>query len=165
MVVILFGVSGAGKTVIGQSLAQDLGWQFFDGDDFHSAASIEKMRAGIPLGDHDRKPWLESLRELIERHLNSGQHAVLACSSLKASYRDILRVSDCVKFVYLRGDYAVIAGRLRNRTGHFMNPDLLKSQFVDLEEPRERENALTVEVDCSPSEIVSEIRRELDLAR
>ena len=107
MVVIIFGVSGAGKTTLGKLLARKLGWAFYEADDFHSPANVEKMHAGIPLTDEERWPWLESLRELIKR-LDAKEDAVLACSALKHAYRRFLRVNDQVKFVYLRGDYPLI---------------------------------------------------------
>jgi gluconokinase len=162
VVIILFGVSGSGKTLIGQLLAQELGWKFYDADDFHSAANIEKMRRGIPLTDEDRQPWLERLRELIKRCLAAGENAVLACSALKESYRRYLRISDDVKLVYLRGDYALIAAQLQQRRGHFMNPALLQTQFADLEEPQPGE-AVVIELGRSPAELVQEIRRKLEL--
>lgn len=161
MVVIVFGVSGAGKTVVGQLLARELGWQFYDADDFHPAANIEKMHAGVSLTDDDRKPWLEKLRGLIEQLLKAKQNSVLACSALKKKYRDLLRVSDEVQFVYLRGDRTLIADHLRKRRGHFMNPALLDSQFADLEEPERSENALTVELGRAPEKLVDEIRERL----
>ena len=162
MIIIIFGVAGAGKTVIGQLLAQELGWKFYDADDFHSAGNIEKMRRGIPLTDEDRQPWLESLRELIKRCLAAGENAVLACSALKESYRRYLSISADVKLVYLRGEYELIAAQLRQRRGHFMNPALLETQFADLEEPRPGE-ALVIELGRSPAELVQEIRRKLEL--
>src|SRR5574338_153547 len=106
MIVIVFGVSGAGKTTIGKLLAQQLGWRFLEADDFHSAENIHKMRSGHPLSDEDRWPWLEQLRQQIERSLAAGENAVLACSALKRGYRDMLRVNDDIKFVFLRGNYA-----------------------------------------------------------
>ena len=108
MIIIVFGVSGAGKTTVGKLLARELGWQFLEADDFHPAANIEKMRRGHPLTDEDRWPWLDRLREQIEQLLSAGENAVLACSALKRAYRDRLRVSDEVKFVFLRGDYALV---------------------------------------------------------
>jgi gluconokinase len=162
VVVITFGVSGAGKTTLGKLLARKLGWAFHEADDFHSSANIEKMRAGIPLTDEDRWPWLESLRELIKR-LDAKEDAVLACSALKHTYRRFLRVNDQVKFVYLRGDYSLIANQLRERKGHFMNPELLKSQFADLEEPRAAEGILTVNLGRTPRELVQEITTRLGL--
>src|SRR5215510_9080544 len=144
--IIIFGVSGAGKTTVGKLLARQLGWQFLEADDFHSAANIEKMRSGRPLTDEDRWPWLDCLREQIKRLLAAGENAVLACSALKRAYRDRLRVSDEVKFVFLRGDYALVEKQLRSRRRHFMNPDLLQSQFDDLEEPQADEKVLTLQL-------------------
>jgi gluconokinase len=161
MVVIIFGVSGAGKTTIGQLLARDVGWAFYEADDFHSPSNIEKMRNGVPLSDEDRRSWLESLRALIERCLAAEEDAVLACSALKEKYRGYLRVNAEVKLVYLRGDYALIDQRLRQRRGHFMNPALLRSQFADLEEPRPAEDAIVIELGPSPSEIAQAIKRKL----
>src|SRR5213078_4825019 len=134
MIVIVWGVSGVGKTTVGKLLAAELDWEFYDADNFHSPANIAKMKHGIPLTDADRQPWLESLRQLIERCLFEEKSAVLACSALKKAYRDCLRVSGEVKFVFLRGSKAQIAAQLRQRGGHFMDPALLDSQFADLEE-------------------------------
>ena len=164
MIGIVFGVSGAGKTTIGKLLAQELGWHFYEADDFHSQANINKMRRGIPLNDEDRWPWLESLRQLIKRSLEAGENAVLACSALKRAYREQLRVSDEVKFVFLHGDYALIEKQLRQRRGHFMNPELLRSQFVDLEEPKPDEDVVTIELGRTPEEIAEEIKAKLHLA-
>jgi len=164
VIVIIFGVSGAGKTTIGKLLAREIGWRFIEADDFHPTANIEKMHAGHPLTDEDRKPWLERLRQRIEQSLATGENAVLACSALKRAYRDRLRVSEEVTFVFLRGDYALVEKQLRSRHGHFMNPELLQSQFDDLEEPQLDENALTVELGQTPQEIVEEIEAKLHLA-
>lgn len=165
MIVIIFGVSGAGKTTVGKLLARELGWRFIEADDFHPAVNIKKMRSGQPLTDEDRRPWLEQLRAQIERTLAAGENAVLACSALKRAYRDRLRVSEGVKFVFLRRDYALIEKQLRSRRGHFMNPELLQSQFDDLQEPRSAENVLTIELGSTPAEIVNEIKAKLDLVR
>jgi gluconokinase len=164
VVVIIFGVSGAGKTTLGKLLARKLGWVFYEADDFHSPANIEKMHAGIPLTDEDRWPWLESLRELIKR-LDAKEDAVLACSALKHAYRRFLRVNDQVKFVYLRGDYPLVANQLRKRKGHFMNPELLKSQVADLEEPHAADGILTVDLGRTPRELVQEITTKLGLRK
>jgi gluconokinase len=161
MVVIIFGVSGAGKTTIGQLLAEELGWRFYEADDFHSEANIEKMREGVPLTDGDRWPWLESLRKLIKRCLGAGENAVLTCSALKDAYRRHLRVNADVKLVFLRGDYEIIANQLRQRRRHFMNPTLLQSQFADLEEPQPAEGVLMIELGRTPVELVEEIKTKL----
>ena len=164
MIVIIFGVSGAGKTTVGKLLARKLGWHFLEADDFHPAANVEKMHRGVPLVDEDRWPWLENLRELIKRRIEAGENAVVACSVLKRKYRDCLRVNSDVKFTFLRGDYALIAEQLRHRRGHFMNPDLLRSQFADLEEPEPDEGAITIELGRTPEELVEEIKTKLHLA-
>jgi len=164
VIVIIFGVSGAGKTTVGKLLAGEVGWRFLEADDFHPAANIEKMRSGHPLTDEDRWPWLDSLREQIEQLLCAGENAVLACSALKRAYRDRLRVKDEVKFVFLNGDYALVEKQLRSRHRHFMNPTLLQSQFDDLEEPRPDEDVLSVELGRTPKEIIEEIEGKLHLA-
>src|SRR6476469_5468989 len=123
--IIIFGVSGAGKTTVCKLLARELGWSFIEADDFHPVANIEKMRSGHALTDKDRWPWLEQLRLQIERSLSTGESSVLACSALKRAYRDRLRVSDEIKLVLLRGDYALVEKQLRGRPGHFMNAALL----------------------------------------
>jgi len=161
MVVIIFGVSGAGKTTIGQLLAEELGWQFYEADDFHSQANIDKMHQGTPLTDEDRWPWLENLGELIRRCVAAAENAVLACSVLKEAYRRRLRVNTDAKLVFLRGDYELIANQLRQRRGHFMNPALLQSQFADLEEPLPTEDAVVIELGQSPRELVQEIKGKL----
>ncbi|HEY4273651.1 MAG TPA: gluconokinase [Candidatus Udaeobacter sp.] len=163
MIIIVFGVSGAGKTTVGELLAQELGWRFLEADDFHPPANIEKMRSGRPLNDEDRRPWLNSLREQIKRSLVAGENAVLACSALKRAYRDRLRVNEKVKFVFLHGDYALVEKQLRSRHGHFMNPDLLQSQFDDLEEPQRDEDVITIELGPAPQAMVEEIEAKLHL--
>jgi gluconokinase len=163
VVVIVFGVSGAGKTTVGKLLAHELGWRFCEADDFHSQGNIRKMRRGVPLTEEDRKPWLERLRGVIRQSVGAGENMVLACSALKKSYRDYLRVSPKVSLIYLRGDYALIDNQLRRRRGHFMNPGLLGSQLADLEEPEPEEGALVIELGRSPIELVEEIRAKLNL--
>jgi gluconokinase len=164
VIVIVFGVSGAGKTTIGRLLAEELGWRFYEADDFHPRANIEKMRSGCPLTDEDRWPWLERLREQITRSLAAKENAVLACSALKRAYRRCLRVNDDVKFVFLRGDYALIQNQLGHRRGHFMNPVLLNSQFADLEDPAADGGTITIQLGRSPQEVVEEIKAKLGLA-
>ena len=163
MIVIVFGVSGAGKTTIGKLLAEELGWRFYEADDFHPRPNIEKMRSGHPLTDEDRWPWLKLLREQITRSLAAKENAMLACSALKRAYRERLRVSGNVKFVFLRGDYALIENQLRRRRGHFMNLELLQSQFADLDEPQPNEDVLTIDLGQSPQELVEEIKAKLNL--
>jgi gluconokinase len=139
-------------------LAQKLGWQFDDADDFHPKQNIEKISHGIPLTDSDRAPWLAALHEAIEQWNAEGRNVVLACSALKQSYRDELEVGT-VRFAYLKGDYDLISRRLHLRHEHFATESILKSQLADLEEPLD---AITVTVDKSPDEIVSEIIRQLN---
>lgn len=160
VVIILMGVSGAGKTTVGKQLARSLGWRFVEGDDSHPAANVAKMAAGIPLTDEDRAPWLERLRELISEALARGEDAVVACSALKARYRERLAVDgERVRFVYLWAPREVIASRLARRKGHFMPPSLLDSQFEALEAPDER--TLKVDVTPGPDEVVAELRERL----
>lgn len=160
MLIVLMGVSGSGKTTVGRLLARELGWKYFEGDDYHPAASVEKMRSGIPLDDTDRRPWLEALRTVIRDCLVRNESAVLACSALKESYREFLSVDERVVFIYLKGSYELIHRRLCARGGHFMNPGLLESQFDALEEPTA---ALHVDISSSPEELVEEIRSRLGL--
>ncbi len=160
MIIILMGVTGSGKTTAGRQLAASLGWEYFDADDFHSPANVEKMTSGVPLNDADRKPWLESLKHLIQERLASNQPAVLACSALKQSYREMLLIDEKVKLVYLKGDYDLIRSRLSARSDHYMNPALLESQFQTLEEPS---GALRVDIQKPPDEIVGIIRKEFNV--
>jgi len=165
MIVVIFGVSGAGKTTIGELLAQELHWKFYDADDFHPQVNIDKMERGEPLTDEDRQPWLQSLREAITRSLAANENAVLACSALKRKYRELLRVNADVKFVFLHGSRARIADQLKQRRGHFIDPALLDSQFADLEEPESSEDMLTIELKGEPDELVEQIRQKLSPSR
>ena len=160
MIVIVMGVVGAGKTTVGQLLAQQLGWEFADADQYHSAANVERIRRGIGLTDADRAPWLQSLHDAIVQWIHRGQNVVLACSALKRSYRQELAAGPEVKFVYLKGSAPLIAERLRARRGHFANEQILNSQLHDLEEPAA---ALTVEITGTPRQIVGFIRKRLSL--
>ena len=161
LIIILMGVSGSGKTTIGRLLAGELGWIFYDGDDFHPEANIEKMKRGIALSDNDREPWLAALQQLILNLIRNNQSAIIACSALKKSYRDILvKDKENVVFVYLKGNYDLIHKRLLERKGHFFDKKLLESQFETLEEP---EGVLTIDTAQEPIVIVNKIRRELEL--
>jgi gluconokinase len=156
VVIILMGVAGVGKTTLGRRLAEELGWRFLEGDDFHPPENVAKMAAGVPLTDADRAPWLERLRGLVAEALARGEDVVLACSALRRSYRQLLTVDLArVRWVYLRGSPELISSRLMRRTGHFMPPDLLDSQLATLEAP---EDALTVDVTQGPAEVISAIR-------
>ena len=159
MVIILMGVSGAGKTTIGLQLAATLGWPFYDGDDFHPPANVEKMALGIALTDDDRFPWLDVLHALLHKLTAQGAHAVLACSALKDTYRQrLLRGEVDAQLVYLQGSYDLIRQRLEARQSHFMPADLLASQFVALEEPKD---TLVIEIDQTTDEIVRQIHNTL----
>ena len=152
---IIMGVSGSGKTEVGRSLAQYLGWDFYDADDFHPPANISKMAAGVPLDDSDRAPWLASLHELIATSLKQSQPGVLACSALKERYRQqLLADNDDVQLVYLKGSYELIWSRMSGRKDHYMKPHMLRSQFEALEEPV---NALIIDVSNPIDGLVREI--------
>lgn len=160
MVIIIMGVSGSGKTTIGQMLAESLHWEFQDADSFHPIDNIEKMRHGIPLNDVDRIPWLQSLQIAISNWLQENKNVVLACSALKASYRQYLVLSSDVKLVYLHGSFELIKDRLQKRQNHFMGVELLTSQFESLEEP---ENVIRVDISQSPQVIIQDIKKVLEV--
>ncbi|WP_440904515.1 gluconokinase [Catenovulum sp. SX2] len=159
MIYIVMGVSGCGKSSIGEMLAESLNIPFFDADDYHTEHNKNKMAQGNPLNDDDRRPWLEGLAELMLGWEENGG-AVLACSALKQKYRDMLasKVGEKAVIVYLKGSFELIDQRIRARKGHFMNADLLKSQFDTLEEPTQ---ALTVDISQSPQQIVENILQEI----
>ena len=161
-VLVVMGVSGSGKSTIASMLARRLDWEFQDGDWFHPRENIEKMQSGIPLTDEDRWPWLRAIAAWIDKTRESRQHGVVACSTLKRSYRDILvgKRPD-VRIVYLKGTAELIARRLAARTGHFMPAGLLESQFRTLEEPGFDENPIIASIDASPEEIVDAVLVEL----
>jgi gluconokinase len=160
MIVIVMGIVGAGKTTIGSMLAAELGWQFADADDFHPPANVEKIRNGTALTDADRAPWLELLRKAVAGWSAANSNVVLACSALKRSYREKLKVGLEVRFVYLKGSVALIAERLHERHGHFAGQSILASQVADLEEPQ---SAIVADIRQSPAQIVDSIRKQLGL--
>jgi gluconokinase len=161
---VVMGVSGSGKSLIGNKLAERLGWDFEDGDKFHPASNVAKMSAGQPLTDDDRWPWLQAIADEIDKVCREGRHAVFACSALKRAYRDILvHGRRDVRIVYLKGTQELIAERLAQRKGHFMPPGLLTSQFKTLEPPDANENPVTVPIDASVEVIVEDAIRQLRL--
>lgn len=156
---IVMGVSGCGKSSIGQAFAADMDLVFHDGDDLHPQANIEKMSRGEPLDDADRWPWLD----LIGAALKDGSAQVIACSALKRSYRERIAkgAGRPVTFLYLQGSKALLTERMSHREGHFMPVKLLETQLATLEEPQTDERAITVSIAASPDEIVASIREEL----
>jgi gluconokinase len=164
--IVVMGVAGAGKTVVGRALAGSLGWTFVDADDFHSPENVERMRRGVALTDADRAPWLAELRRLIARQLAERRPVVLACSALRRRYRDELaadaREPGAVSFVYLDVPPSLAARRLERRRGHFMPSALVESQFAALEEP---DDALRIDAALPVDEIVRRIVEGLGLVR
>jgi gluconokinase len=158
MIVIVMGVTGSGKTTVGMLLAKRLGWDFLDADDFHSAANKAKMHQGIPLTDADRTPWLTAMHVKLAQLEAEKRSAVLGCSALKQSYRDLLMAGVEAKLVYLKGSYDFIAERLHSRKGHFADEHILAGQFADLQEPKD---AIVVDVAPSVDKIVDEILQHL----
>jgi gluconokinase len=162
MIVVLMGVSGSGKTTVGEVLARQLGWTFVDADALHPPANVAKMRQGIPLNDDDRRPWLQALRQRVDDARDRGENIVLACSALKHAYQEYLlrEAPEIIHYIYLEGSEDLIRRRLADRKGHFMNPGLLHSQFETLEPP---EHAVTVDITPAPEVIAQQIRARLDL--
>lgn len=159
---VVMGVSGCGKTTVGERLAARLGWPFDEGDDRHPQANVEKMAAGVALEDADRWPWLEAVREGIAARDREGASSVVTCSSLKRSYRDVLRRgAQRVRFVHLHGDFEVLAARLAARKGHFFPPELLASQFEALEPLGPREDGVVIDVALDPDAQVAAALRGL----
>ena len=160
MVIIVMGVTAAGKTTVGQALAAELRWKFVDADSYHSVANVAKMHAGIALSDPDREPWLNSLHNAISGWLAANENVVLACSALKETYRRRLLMAPQVKLIYLRASRQLVAARLAERKNHYMNPSLIDSQFATLEEPLD---AVTVDASLPTEQIVTKIRQALRL--
>jgi gluconokinase len=160
MIIVVMGVTGSGKTTVGVLLAQRLGWEFADADDFHSAANKDKMHRGIPLTDQDRLPWLAALNDYLLQAIARNRSVVLGCSALKKSYRELLLKDLQARLVYLKGTYQQIRDRLRLRKGHFADEHILAAQFADLEEPAD---AIVVDIIPPPATIVEEICRQLNL--
>jgi gluconokinase len=159
--IIVMGVSGSGKTTIGRLLAETLGWPFYDGDDFHPAANIQRMTQGIALTDEDRAGWLDALSQLVCSLEREGRSAVVACSALKQAYRDALvGKSTAVRFIYIKGRRGLIQERMEKRRGHYMKADLLESQFDILEEPVQ---SVAVDVAESPELIMHRVKQALGL--
>jgi gluconokinase len=161
-VVVVMGVSGAGKTTIGKLLAERLGWEFADGDEFHPRENVKKMRSGVPLTDEDRLPWLQAIAQWIDEMRRQGNPAITASSVLKRSYRDIvIGKRPDVRLVFLEGSRDLIARRVAARRGHYMPASLLDSQFDTLEPPGPDENAIRVSIEPAPEKIVSDIIEQL----
>jgi gluconokinase len=155
MFILIMGVTGSGKTTIGKLLSASLGWPFFDADDFHSAENVCKMASGVPLTDEDRRPWLQELHRLISHRTEEGESGVLACSALKQEYRSMLCSDNPVEVVYLKAQPQLIRSRLQRRRGHYMPPELIESQFRDLEEPQ---GALVVDAALPTDQAVAIVR-------
>lgn len=155
MVVVIMGVSGSGKSTVGKLLAERVGWAFRDGDEFHPEANVAKMRSGTPLNDDDRRPWLLAIQKFMRQCHADGQSTVVACSALKATYRDLLlRGEPWVRFAHLRGNRELLVGRMSARSGHFMPTTLLDSQLATLESPTD---ALILDISFSPEQLVGQI--------
>ncbi len=164
MVLVLMGVSGSGKTTVATILAGRLGWPFEEGDALHPQSNLDKMKAGRPLTDDDRRPWLSKVAAWVDDRLDRGENGLMACSALKRSYRDVInRRGSGVVFVFLAGPKETIATRLAGRSGHFMPPSMLDSQLADLEEPTLDEPAIRVDVGPTPVVVAETILEELAL--
>ncbi len=162
---VVMGVSGSGKTTVAQILAERLGWPYAEADEFHPQANIDKMTAGTPLTDEDRWPWLATMRDWLTEQAAAGRSTVVTCSALRVAYRDVLReAGGRVRFVHLTADPDLISPRLGTRSGHFMPPSLLPSQFATLEPLTQAEDGVVVLVDVAPEEVVDRALAALGMA-
>jgi carbohydrate kinase (thermoresistant glucokinase family) len=159
-VLVVMGVSGAGKTTVARMLAARLGWAFAESDDFHPPANIDKMARGRPLTDDDRRPWLTAVAAWIDGQIRSGHSAVVACPAFKRSYRDMLRAPEVV-FVHLAGDRDLLQDRIADRHGHFQPAEVLDAQLAALEPPGADERSVTIDASPGPSDIVDDILARL----
>ena len=161
MIVVLMGVAGSGKTLIGSQLAQELDWSFVDADDFHPPANVEKMSSGVPLTDADRKPWLQALHRMLVQADATSRNVVLACSALRSDFRTQLAagISD-LHYIHLDGPPALFEQRLASRRDHFFSPELLDSQLATLEPPQD---AIVIDADAPASALVEQIKRALNV--
>ena len=156
---VVMGVSGCGKSTVGQALALANGVPFVEGDQYHPQANVIKMSAGLPLNDDDRAGWLQALQAQISAARDRGEGLVVSCSSLKRRYRDLLRQGDpALRFAHLSGAQALISARMQARVGHYMPPSLLDSQFRDLEPLQPDEAGITLHIDTPPEELVKQIQ-------
>ncbi|SOC86497.1 shikimate kinase [Curtobacterium sp. 314Chir4.1] len=163
-VLVVMGVSGSGKSTVAAMVAEQLGWDFAEGDAMHPQANVDKMHAGTPLTDDDRWPWLDVIASWIRGHLDAGTPGVVTCSALKRSYRDVLRAPGVV-FVHVAGDGSLIEDRMSQRSGHFMPTSLLASQLATLEPPQADEAHVTIAADRTPREESAEVIDRLGLSR
>jgi gluconokinase len=162
--VVVMGVSGCGKTTVGEGIAAALGWPFAEGDHYHPPANVAKMAAGTPLTDDDRWPWLQALADWIAEQDRAGRSSVLGCSALKRSYRDLLRSgAERVRFLHLHGDRALLAERLGARPGHFFPPALLDSQLATLEPLGPDDDGVVVDIALAPEAQIADGLRRLGL--
>lgn len=162
-VIVVMGVSGVGKTTLGRQLADTLGWEYAEGDTYHTKENVEKMRAGTPLDDTDRWPWLDAMAADVDRWLADDQPHVLACSALKRAYRErLIGNRHGVRLVALEGAEELIRARMEQRFEHYMPPALLTSQLATLEPPAVDERPITINVDAEPERCVAVIRAALD---
>ncbi|HWK43419.1 MAG TPA: gluconokinase [Stellaceae bacterium] len=158
IILVVMGVSAVGKTTVARGLAERLGWAFEEGDDLHPPENVAKMKSGQPLDDDDRRPWLLRIGVWIDACLAAGRSGVVTCSALRRRYRDLLaKDRPAVRFVFLHGDHALLAGRIAHRHGHFMPTGLLDSQFATLEPPGPDENPISIEVGPPAGDLVQQV--------